>query len=393
MTWDAIVAGCGPAGAASATHLSRAGWRVLVLDRATFPRDKACSEYMSPATVHLLDGLGVLPALGAMGALPLDGSSVTVPGAGFTGRFSGARGLALARRNLDQALHDAAIDAGASVRAATRVVDLRVRDGRVVGVLAESADGRREDLTAGLVIGADGLRSAVARRLGGSVTGWPSRHAFVAHVAGVQGMTASAEMHVAPSGYVGLNRLPGGVTNVAVVLPSSLVGAARGRVQAFFLEQLERFPAVCNRVATGRIVREVLVSGPFAARARHATAPGALLAGDAADFFDPFTGEGICTALTGADLVRRHLAPHGPGARDLDASLARYRRARRARFAGKWAVERLIGYAMEWPWLFQRAVARIGRRQGMGDTMVRVTGAMLPARHVLNPVFLTRMVL
>ena len=70
-----------------------------------------------------------------------------------------------------------------------------------------------------------------------------------------------------------------------------------------------------------------------------------------------------------------------------------YRRARWRRFAGKWAVERLIGYSMMVPGLFDHAVARIGRRRGMADTLVGVTGAVLPARAVLNPLFLARMVL
>jgi hypothetical protein len=77
----------------------------------------------------------------------------------------------------------------------------------------------------------------------------------------------------------------------------------------------------------------------------------------------------------------------------VDRALAAYRRARWRRFAGKWAVERLIGYSMMVPGLFDHAVARIGRRRGMADTLVGVTGAVLPARAVLNPLFLARMVL
>ena len=115
--------------------------------------------------------------------------------------------------------------------------------------------------------------------------------------------------------------------------------------------------------------------------------------GDAADFFDPFTGEGICAALTGAGLVAQAVGRARGNEPAIDRALLEYRRARWRRFAGKWAVERLIGYSMMIPGFFDHAVARIGRRRGMADTLVGVTGAVLPARAVLNPLFLARMVL
>ncbi|MGH7511350.1 MAG: hypothetical protein ACREOQ_00365, partial [Gemmatimonadales bacterium] len=70
-----------------------------------------------------------------------------------------------------------------------------------------------------------------------------------------------------------------------------------------------------------------------------------------------------------------------------------YRSARRRAFAGKWAVERLIGYGMWWPRLFDRAVARLGRRGSMAHTLIGVTGDFVPAGEVLNPLFLARMML
>ena len=84
------------------------------------------------------------------------------------------------------------------------------------------------------------------------------------------------------------------------------------------------------------------------------------------------------------------LACAGPVTR---SALSPYRRARRRAFAGKWAVERLIGYGMWWPALFDRAVARLGRRGTMAHTLIGVTGDFVPARAVLNPFFIARMVL
>jgi flavin-dependent dehydrogenase len=396
---DALVIGAGPAGSATAALLARRGWRVVVADREHFPREKACSEYMSPAAVRVLETLGVVPALEAAGAVPLAGTDVrTVLGGRLAGRFAPSirapfppTGLSVPRRVLDAELVRAARAAGAVVLEGTPLGDLEREDGRVVGA-ALVADGAPLRVRARLVVGADGLRSRVARSLGPRRHGWPRRIALVAHVAGVPGLDHAAEMHVGANGYVGLNPIGPDVANVALVVPAESALAARGRVTAFFHERLATFPGVGGRIDPRRLVREVLVTGPFAARSAVVTAPGALLVGDAADFFDPFTGEGICSALRGAELVAATAGRAGDE-RELDEALRDYRRLRARTFAGKWAVERLIGWSMEWPAFFDHAVRRIGRRRGMADTLVGVTGELRPARHVLNPLFLARMVM
>ncbi|MEO7474670.1 MAG: NAD(P)/FAD-dependent oxidoreductase, partial [Gemmatimonadales bacterium] len=368
---DVLVVGAGPGGSAVATLLARAGYRVAAVDRAAFPRDKACSEYMSPETVRLLEQLGVVTALEAAGAAALYGTAVTAArGSRLHGRFALAAprasrptGLSVSRRILDHALVGAAREAGASVLERTAVEELLYDRGAVAGAVVRDAGGHRHALRARLTVGADGLRSVVARRLGPRRHGRPRRIAFVAHVDGVDGMGQSAEMHVGPRGYVGLNPIGGGRTNVALVIPASLGAGARGRVEAFFVESLRAFPGLHARVTAGALARRVLATGPFAAWSSQVTADGAALVGDAADFFDPFTGEGIYSALRGATLLAEAaetaLAGGGPVSA---AGLLPYRRARRRAFAGKWAVERLIGYGMLFPALFDRAVGRLGRR-------------------------------
>ena len=391
--------GAGPAGASVAIRLARAGVAVLVIDRATFPRDKACAEYLSPEALRHLDALGVLGALDQIGGTALRGTSVTGPeGSRLTGLFALAghapfrtTGLALPRYALDHELVAAARRAGAEVCEGTACEALVYHHGMVAGAVVRRG-GVRSVIRSRLTIGADGLHSIVARRLGGRRHGRPRRMAMVAHLAGVRGLVDTAEMHVGRQGYLGLNPLTTELTNVAMVLPAKSLSAAAGRPEAFFFDRLHQFPGLAGRIPRSGVVRRVMVTGPFAAWSRQVSVAGALLVGDAADFFDPFTGEGICAALRGGELAAAAAlgALARPGiatARDL----GRYRAERQRAFAGKWAVERLIGWAMHAPRLFDRAVERLERR-GLAHTLIGVTGAFVPPREVLTPRFLASLV-
>jgi menaquinone-9 beta-reductase len=399
---DVLVAGAGPAGSATAALLAAAGWSVLTLDRASFPRSKPCSEYMSPETVRILSRLGVTGALERASAMPVEGLRVIgSKGGSAQGLFAQAShppfrstGLSVSRWILDHELIDAARRAGAEVRERSYVEELLYEGGGVAGVVVRDEAGRRHPIRARLTVGADGLRSVVARRLGGRNHGRPRRMAFVAHATGVQGMGELAELHVSRDGYVGLNPIGRDQTNIGLVVPARQAAGARADLDGFFSRTLKRFPRVHERVAPSTLNGPILATGPFAARSRRIVADGALLVGDAADFFDPFTGDGIYTALRGAELIFETVAPALARGCLLDAgSLAPYRRARKRVFAGKWMMERLVGYAMSWPWLFERGLARLGRSDGMGHTLVGVAGGFVPAREALNPLFLARMVL
>jgi len=396
--WDAIVVGAGPAGAATALLLSRGGARVLLLDRARFPRHKPCSEYLSPATTAILGRLdGVLEAVERAPHAKVYGMKVVAPsGAAMCGRLAGAYSFALSRATFDTILLRAAAHAGAVVRESTRVQDL-LWDGRAVaGVVARAGDGKRETWRARVVVGADGLRSVVARRLGLLRASAPRRVAFTAHVAHVAGVDGVGELHVGETGYVGLGPVGEGVTTVALVVPLRSVRAGGTDYRAGLFAQLERFPGLAGRFDPRQLVRGVLATGPFAQWAERPCVAGALLVGDAADFFDPFTGQGIYAALRGAELAAAALLPAlaaGNGSGSLShAALAPYAAARRREFRSKWLFERLIALGIGWPALTNRVVRRLAVRPDLADLVVGAAGNIVPAARVLAPSVLAQLV-
>jgi flavin-dependent dehydrogenase len=307
------------------------------------------------------------------------------------------RGLALRRTILDAALLDAARRAGAQVFEETLVRDL-VRDatGRVTGVVASDRQGGSSTLQASLVVGADGLHSVVGRRAGLIRIGhWPHRLALVTHYEGIDGMGSCGEMHVGSrgEGYAGLADVGGGLTNVAVVVPTKRKDEIRGDSPRFLRAWIDAQPHLAARFSNAHRVGPVLAVGPFNSRARVGWRPGLALVGDAADFFDPFTGEGIYAALRGGELLSIYAAEcaRATDSSRADIALAAYDRARRHEFEGKWRVERLIGTAVEFPAVLNRVARTLARRPDMADLLVGVAGDFVPPREVLRPGFLLRL--
>jgi len=398
---EVIVVGGGPAGASTAHALARQGVDVLVLDRAKFPRDKTCAEYLSPQASRVLSDMNVLDEIERSCPAHLAGMRVRAPDGHYAdGEFAANHGfrpfrdygLAIRRTILDAIVLDGARAAGARVEELVRVTDVnKDQTGRVNGVTVIGPDGSPRTLTSSYVVGADGLRSVVGKRLGLTWTSkiFPKRLALVAHYRNVRNVGALGEMHVDHGGYFGIVDVGMGLMNVAVVVPMSRAREI-GEGRAEFLEQwIVSRPHLAERFVGAERVTPVRATGPFATESRPAWAPGAALVGDAADFFDPFTGEGIYAALRGGEVLAPFIAEALRGTRQNENRvLAGYETARRSEFGGKWKLERIVGMAIAYPYFLNNAAKALSRNKNMADLLVGVAGDFIPAKVVLNPRFL-----
>ena len=367
--FDVIVSGAGPAGAVAATVLARGGARVLLLDRARFPRDKLCGDTINPGALAVLRRLQLTDRFEPT-ALPIDGMVVTgergVRVQCAYGR--GQRGLAVLRRDLDAALVHGAVDAGARLEEGVLVRGPLLDDtGAVRGVVLAGRDGRDVRVPAPLVIAADGRRSRIAIAAGLiRHPARPRRWAIGAYYTGVSGLSAFGEMHVRGGRYIGVAPLPSGDANLCVVIERD---AAHDDPAAVLRDAIAREPDLRDRFASARMLGEPAVLGPLAVDAAAAGAPGLLLAGDAAGFIDPMTGDGLRFAVRGGELAAIAALAALAGKPGLPHT--RLARLRRREFAAKWRFNRAlralvsrevtVGIAARVahtaPWMLRRTIA------------------------------------
>jgi flavin-dependent dehydrogenase len=339
---DVLVVGAGPAGSVAATLLARAGARVRLVDRSTFPRDKLCGDTVNPGTLAILRRLKMAASLDSCG-LPVCGMRVTGGhGVAIEGRYPpGVAGRALLRRHFDWMLLQDAIAAGAQFEPAFTARRAIFDDGRVAGVRV-SGQPFEGELRARITIAADGRRSTLAFGLGmARHPSWPRRWAIGAYVDRPASPPDDlGEMHVRPGRYIGVAPVPGGLTNVCLVKPWRPGDPALRDPRTTLACEIAADDELRERLAGARLVTAPVVLGPLAVDVSSASVDGLLLAGDAAGFIDPMTGDGLRFAVRGAELAA------GAALEALEHGWTgvhqRLRARRRAEFAAKWRFNRVL---------------------------------------------------
>jgi flavin-dependent dehydrogenase len=302
---DVLVVGGGVAGAATARLLAERGHPVILLDRARFPRDKPCGEGVMPTGVRLLDQLGVLAKVPPEKYHVLRGVGFVVNGqVGVCGDFPDAgagfrRGLGIKRLVLDHAvLEHARTHPLIDVHESEPAIDACWPAGGLSEITTPRAHYR-----ARVVVGADGIRSLIRRKLGlESPRGRRRRYGLRAHFTFPDGRSLPDHVLVYSDPVAECYTTPVSPTEleVALLVERGRMGLFAGRLESAFDMYLNSLPHLKRRVEGGERTSPVLACGPFDIWARSRVSDRAILVGDAGGYLDPITGEGIALALQSA---------------------------------------------------------------------------------------------
>jgi flavin-dependent dehydrogenase len=335
--FDVAIVGARCAGSALALMLARAGARVLVIDRTTFPSDTMSGHFIQPAGVSCLRRLGLYGDLAALGYPPQETTTVDFGPVVISGRPAAmpdgtGTGFAPRRHRFDPMLVDAAVAAGAELREVTSFIKPLVEDGRVVG-LRTSRAGKVDDVRARLLVGADGKRSRVARAVGaGDYNVNPGATCcFYAYWEGMD--VASARLMVRDGIFAVAVPCGGDLTFLAVAWPRNRLGEVRRDVDGATRQGAARIPWLTERLGAARRVERYVGTGDLDGYFRTASGPGWALVGDSGSHKDSITAQGMTDALLDAELLSTAVLDGLGGARTLEEALAGYGRRRDVRSA------------------------------------------------------------
>ncbi|HET6312453.1 MAG TPA: NAD(P)/FAD-dependent oxidoreductase [Chloroflexia bacterium] len=332
--YDAIVVGARCAGSPTAMLLARKGYRVLLVDRATFPSDTMRNHFVRLGGIGQLQKWGLLDRVIATGCPPVRQqifdfgdfpmAEPTSPAGGVDAEYAPRRIV------LDKILVDAAGEAGAEVREGFSVSEVIFEDGRVTGIRGKSKGGATVTENAPIVIGADGLHSIVAKAVGApKYNEKPTLTCgYYSYWSGLPCNALEIFYRSEPAHLILAFPTNFELTCVAVQLPSDQFAAFRLDVERNFMEILDLAPRMAERVRVGRREERFYGTGDLPNFFRKPYGPGWALVGDAGYHKDPVSARGVSDAMRDAELLAEAVDAGLSGRLPLDEALAGYERQR-----------------------------------------------------------------
>ena len=384
--YDAIIVGARCAGAPTAMLLARKGYRVLLVDRASFPSDTLSTHVVQPLAVAALARWGLLDRLVATGCPPIerytfDFGPFTLAGA--PGTHEAPVAYCARRTILDQLLVDAAVQAGAQVRESLTVEGLAIEKGRVVGIRGRSAQGDSITERAAVVVGADGRNSIVAEIV--RPEKYHERPAllapYYAYWSGLP-MQGQFDTYIRPSRGFAVAPTHDGLTMIVVGWPYAEFGSNKTDIEGNYRRVLELAPEFAERLRTAKRESRI-VGAPTPNYFRKPYGPGWTLVGDAGYLKDPITAQGINDAFRDAEGCATALDQSFTGALSFDEAMDEYQRARDAKVLAMYDFTCQLATLEPPPPEMQQLFGAIhGNRQAMDGFAQMNAGTLSPAEFL-----------
>ena len=393
-TYDAIVVGARCAGSPTAMLLAQQGYRVLLVDRATFPSDTLSTHMITAPGVAALSRWGLLDAVRATGTPPIDMYSfdfglLTIKGTPppYEGNSTG---YGPRRTVLDKILIDAAARAGAEVRERFTVDEIVMEEGVVVGIRGRDQHGQQVLERARIVIGADGRNSRVAEAVKPERYHEQPRlqHSYYTYWSGLP--VDGFEIFIRPDR--GWAALPtnGGLTMLVIGWPFAERDAYRSDIEANYLKTLELAPEFADRVRGARR-EERFFGGATPNYFAKPYGPGWALVGDAGYNKDPITAQGIRDAFRDAELVTGALGDVFEGRRTYEDAMAGYQRTRDEQVLPIYGFTTQLATLEAPPPEMQQLLGAVSRSQEAMDAFVGVNAGTLSPVEFFDPANIGRL--
>jgi flavin-dependent dehydrogenase len=381
--YDAIVIGARCAGSPTAMLLANKGYEVLLVDRATFPSDTVSTHLVHPPGVAALARWGLLDPVVASGCPPVDTYTFdfgpfTI--AGSPGTPDSPVAYCPRRTVLDKVLVDGAAAAGAEVREEFGVDELLVDDGQVVGVRGHDHGGDEVTERARIVIGADGLKSFVARHVGAEQYNDRPRQlcGYYSYWSGLP-VDGKFEVYIRDDRGFACAPTNDGLTMVVGGWPYTQFDEHKSDIEATWLAMFERAPEFAERMASA--TRETRVVGTAVPNFfRKPFGPGWALVGDAGYNRDFITAMGISDAFRDAEACVQAIDEAFSGDRPFDDAMTDYQRARDEKVLAMYEFTIQLASMEPPPPEMQQVLAAVAGSQEAMDGFARVNaGVTSPA--------------